>query len=294
VSRDTTTLTVRGEQLGTLMYTAPELFSDFSQADNQSDIYTLGKILLQMLSSRPIFPVPSLTGLDGKYVYILQKCLQINPSDRYQSVRELENDFKLLTQTKYDIESPSQISQRIISEAVDPLTEIADSSSIDELVKVFCENTDDKELFVETIPRLPREIIKKIIDKNILTFITIFQVYDNFINGNLVFEYCDLVADFYYQVYTLTDDFNIHRLIISRLLSVGVNHNRWHVRDILALILENIKDAGMAKAALEVCRGNNNGTQWSSAAFNMGKLHPLLKEGIREILKPIEEDEIPF
>ena len=101
--------------LGTNGYAAPEQFGGMGQTDARTDIYSLGMTLYHLVTghnpSKPpyeIYPItkwnPRLsTGLER----IIQKCTQKNPSDRYQTVRELRfdlehyKDLEIQTQHKY-------------------------------------------------------------------------------------------------------------------------------------------------------------------------------------------------
>lgn len=83
--------------LGTVGYAAPEQFGGMGQTDARTDIYCLGATLYHLITgcnpSEPPYEIrsiceinPSLSsGLDN----IIQKCIQRNPEDRYQSAVEL-------------------------------------------------------------------------------------------------------------------------------------------------------------------------------------------------------------
>lgn len=83
--------------LGTKGYAAPEQFGGRGQTDARTDIYCLGVTLYHLLTGQnpceppyEIYPIrhwnPQLSaGLEA----IIQKCTQLNPSDRYQSCAEL-------------------------------------------------------------------------------------------------------------------------------------------------------------------------------------------------------------
>lgn len=91
--------------LGTRGYAAPEQYGGHGQTDARTDIYCLGATMYHLLTghnpSQPpyeMYPIrqwnPNLSvGLE----YIIQKCTQQNPADRYQSCAELmyalENPF---------------------------------------------------------------------------------------------------------------------------------------------------------------------------------------------------------
>lgn len=295
ISRDSTTLTIQGDQMGTILYASPEQLADLSSADVRSDIYSLGKILYQMLTSRPIFPIINLTGLEGKYVYVIQKCIDDNPENRYQTVKELSDDFILLTQKEFNIESPTAIAQKLLGEIVDPFIETADSTGTDALIKLFLEYPDNEDLYIHILPNLPIEILIKMISMQPNSFLTIFRTYDVLVSKKLPFSYCDTVGNFYYKIFNLLENFIFKKMILERLLVMGYTHNRWHVRDVLAEIVHSIKDIGLARLALDAFRIDVEATKWSIAAINMEKIHPLLRDGIRQIDTIVEDDfEIPF
>lgn len=78
--------------LGTKGYAAPEQYG-FGVSNPQTDIYALGMVMNTLLygefSSTP-FPNSELT-------HLIEKCIQLNPKDRYKNVsmlkEELENDY---------------------------------------------------------------------------------------------------------------------------------------------------------------------------------------------------------
>lgn len=81
-TRDTTLL-------GTVEYAAPEQYG-FAQSDARTDIYGLGILLNIMLTGQ--FPVK--LPAKGAVGQIIQKCTQIDPAARYQSVDSLEKALR--------------------------------------------------------------------------------------------------------------------------------------------------------------------------------------------------------
>ena len=70
--------------MGTEGYAAPEQFG-FGQTDERTDIYGLGALLNYLLVRS--FPVEKIT--TGRLKPIVQKCVSMNPKERYQNVDEL-------------------------------------------------------------------------------------------------------------------------------------------------------------------------------------------------------------
>lgn len=78
--------------LGTAEYAAPEQFGYF-QSDNRTDIYAFGILFNYMLTGK--FPVEYIN--EGKFSGLIAKCIELEPSKRYQSIEEIlrelgEND----------------------------------------------------------------------------------------------------------------------------------------------------------------------------------------------------------
>jgi serine/threonine-protein kinase len=83
--------------IGTRGYAAPEQFGDKGQTDARTDIYSLGVTLYHLVTGKnpaeppyEIYPIrhwnPNLSsGLE----WLIQKCTQLNPKDRYQSCAEV-------------------------------------------------------------------------------------------------------------------------------------------------------------------------------------------------------------
>ncbi len=104
--------------LGTRGYAAPEQFGGKGQTDARTDIYCLGMTLYHLITGQnpteppyEIYPIRHWNPtLSGGLENIIQKCIQLNPEDRYQSCAELlyalehyeeEDDlFKILQKRK--------------------------------------------------------------------------------------------------------------------------------------------------------------------------------------------------
>ncbi len=104
-------VTTNGVILGTAHYFPPEYVSQ-GVYDVRSEIYVLGTMLFEMLTGKRWlqdmtgaaalqhmiknkfrFPLESLVEVDPKYRRILENCLAVNPSLRFQSANELRKAF---------------------------------------------------------------------------------------------------------------------------------------------------------------------------------------------------------
>ncbi|MDD5676079.1 MAG: serine/threonine-protein kinase, partial [Chitinivibrionales bacterium] len=130
---ETSLHTVDGNIVGTMQYLSPEQL-DGSAIDGRTDIYTLGAILYEIITGTKTFPQTTITNLMKKKALneyrrfnefdftvmpalgkIAQKCLQQNPSDRYQVAADLEKDLTELYGSLTN-ETPEQTMQRFCSD----------------------------------------------------------------------------------------------------------------------------------------------------------------------------------
>lgn len=100
--------------LGTSFYTAPEIFGT-GKVDQRTDIYAVGVTLYSIVTgsdpSKPpymIYPIRKVNSkLSKGFEYIISKCMEPNPEDRYQSANELLSDLQNIDKINYKLNHPS-------------------------------------------------------------------------------------------------------------------------------------------------------------------------------------------
>ncbi|NLJ40042.1 MAG: serine/threonine protein kinase [Clostridiales bacterium] len=70
--------------IGTIDYAAPEQYG-FSVSQPATDIYAIGVLLNELLTGQ----LPNHKGYDGRLKIVIKTCLEMDPSNRYQSVDDL-------------------------------------------------------------------------------------------------------------------------------------------------------------------------------------------------------------
>ena len=91
-------LTITGQVLGTPHYLAPEHLKSGAPSDPRADIYSLGVMFYEMLTGalpKGIFPKPSeVSTVDARLDTIVDKAMQSEPEQRYQTVSEMNTDLQ--------------------------------------------------------------------------------------------------------------------------------------------------------------------------------------------------------
>ncbi len=75
-------------KVGTPRYAAPEQMTKGNTIDQRADIYTLGLILLEMITG-DVKDKTASTVSDANYKHIIQKCLAPNPNDRFDDCQDI-------------------------------------------------------------------------------------------------------------------------------------------------------------------------------------------------------------
>lgn len=91
--------------LGTKGYAAPEQYG-FGSSSPKTDLYALGILLKELTSSLPDVP--------SEFTSIVEKCCQMNPRDRYNTVIELEHALRHVMQSSQPEREASVSCNRIL------------------------------------------------------------------------------------------------------------------------------------------------------------------------------------
>lgn len=260
---NTEAITTTYANLVTYAYSAPEQFSNMRDVDERADVFALGKTLVHMLTGAIPAPGPT-DGADvpERYRYLVARCCANNPDDRYQDAgAALEAFRRLVAATTHSEEEPTTR----LAELTEAWWE-ADAQDrlgiLDEFHELLMANAVEEQLFVDEVPRLPEQLVDEYQDKRPNDFRAMVEAYDAHVSGGLPFDYCDVVAAFYRRMWRRTDDPQLRRMILARLLGIAHSHNRWFVGDVAAGLLTSIGEEGTAAMATEVLLDSPDDTAW--------------------------------
>lgn len=288
VSRDTTTITQDNISMGSLGYMAPEQHRDAAHCDVRADIYSLGKILYEMLTGEYPFPDMDFNQLPSGYRYIVQKTVETSCDDRYQSVLELVEVLRSVAEGDLTCSSPSTDIEEAIREVDgDPTSD----EPLRRLANLFLDNVENNEILTNVLPNLPNHVLKALLETQERLMDDVLRAYDQAVSGSLPFSYCDVVADFYKKIFAWTNSESTKIMILKRLPLMAAEHNRWYVGEAFASLVDGLEDVSLILAVRDVMLSSRYVADWCSRYL----VDLSLPATIRETLNPPPDtDDIPF
>jgi serine/threonine protein kinase len=285
--RTTTALTSTLQGVGTYFYAAPEAWKGAKYAEVPADIFSLGKILQQLTTGE--LPVDR-DSIDGRFRNIVRKATRSRAQERYESAAEFEADLKTIS-----IMPEQWVSiEDVVNSLPDRLSaEAADDSALDDLLEIAA-GPDGIVQVRLAIPLMSGEAITRLWTRDpesLRTLLTRFSLH--VANSRWNYDFCDTIAEFFERTVRITTDEEILRDSIYALADLGMSHNRWHVRDVLASVLQRIRTPNSAMSAAEGLRlASPSAVRWSLDEFVGNSLHPIIRQTLADIYATLEATSI--
>lgn len=287
--RDTDPLTSTARQgLGSWVYTAPEQWNSARDANAVSDIYSLGKILQELTTGE--LPVNAEIPPGGVLRPVIEKAISNDPSARHQSVREFMEalDRALGTKANHEAwESRSEQAERLRDRVLRRPTAEDLEQVLDWALSLNERDEDDMKALVRVLPWMNVNSIKLLWKQDRRAFGRVIERFATYAGENsFSFEYCDTLADFMRRLIIATRDSRVLGQVVAALARLGANHNRWHVRDVLVAMLQDIKTQEDAAAASEALRSVPlDALMFSVTDFTLRSMPAAVRNGIGPLLQ---------
>ncbi|WFN35692.1 serine/threonine protein kinase [Methanogenium sp. S4BF] len=276
ITTESQNITVKGDLIGTYEYMSPEQYQNPQSVNHLSDIYSLGKLLYEILTGEIPYPDINYDKIPPKFRYIIQKACNSNPKDRYQSVEEIISDVELVTSNTKEFQKV----ELLAIEDIEDLIANNDNSreNIERLITLITENQGNMKLLFQTFPNIPNQKLTLIINNHKEAFLGILKIYDKAVSGSQNFEYCDTVANFYNKIYHMTQSFDIRQIILRRLPSLAYENNRFYVGKVFAQIVQQTTDISEILLIKEVLESNRHLANWIKGYFDMSKIPKIIRD----------------
>lgn len=284
--RLTTALTSTLQGVGTFFYAAPEAWKGAKFAEEAADIYSLGKIVLELVTGE--LPLDSVVAT-GRFRTIIQKATRHQPDQRYRSVAEfltaLEGAAAAPDRWDTDEEIADQLTTRIRGEEIDEaaLRELLDrvlgSDKRDDIIRSLR----------HTIPLIRRPSLAWLWKQDPDSLTELLEAFGSHVQDtSWDFGFCDNVADFFEMAVLVTASDHVAAVAIESLIELGESHNRWHVQDVAISLLQRVRSTDTALTVVEALRqARPSAVRWTLSDFVIRSLHPTLRDEAARIVDGI-------
>ena len=86
------------------------------------------------------------------------------------------------------------------------------------------------------------------------------------------------MADFYERVFRATEDFELRRRILARLLVLGPANNRWHVGEVFARLVASVTDESLMMELRDLFQNNPREAEWNRSYLSHKSIPALLRK----------------
>lgn len=277
-------LTTTGMAKGSDYYTAPEVTGDLKRANTQSDIYSLGCILHDMVGEEDRVPCREIRE-SGHYGAILLNCTRDDPKRRFKSVRAVLDALVSLASSATDPET-QEGSHFVKNLGTSEPLEAEFWKSLVEFLEDNYQSTDAKVILGNLDMNRIDEVASKLPDLAYrLGNIVAKWVYET----SFSFAACDGIANRLEIFITRSAPLDVKADCLMAMLRLGTSHNRWYVeRKFMSLCGADMESALAKRVAIEfrasdddVCRDIAHLEE--SISVNRSELHPILYETLHDI-----------
>lgn len=276
-------LTSTGMARGSDYYTAPEITQDLRYASVQSDVYSLGCILHDMVGISSRVPCGEIRE-GGPYAAILLGCTRKDPKLRFKSARAV-----LDAVLSVDAAATTAVAQQSID-----FIAALDSASpppadfwqkLADYLEYEAADTDRREILIKLgLDRIEEMIASAPTEANRVALIFANWVF----SSGFSFEFCDPLAN-RLEALIVSCDFEARSACLIAMLELGTSHNRWYVeRKFMNLCGPNMDGNLASRVGIEfrilgqpLCRMISHLERSISA--NRFALHPSLARAVAEI-----------
>lgn len=280
-------MTSTTEGFGSPFYVAPEQWQDAKHVDERADVFSAGKIMQVLVSART--PSDDLVP-PGRLQAVILRAISQDPARRYPTAAALLDAIESAVASvptgvwEDSHERAMRLRERLSGDghAPDPAA-IAEIASWAQEVDA----TDEKERrdFCWALSVLQSGALTWWWGQDPGQLERTMDVYTDLLDGSFSFAMCDPLADFARRAVAATQSGRILMLVMVGLPRLGLNHGRWHVRDVAVAILQGIRSEEAAGMALEGLRlAGEDAIEWTIGDTAVRTFHPILRAGLSRLM----------
>lgn len=283
--RSSLRITSTFDAMGTRFYSAPEQFRDASRVNEGADVYSAGKIMQALLTGTASVDdrVPP-----GRLQAVILRAIAMDPARRHSNATDLLTAIETaMAPAPTGVWEAAQERSERLRARLEGDRLVPDKGALAELISWASDldDEDDQVYFCVTLSVLQTPSIRWWWEHDPEAFERVFRVFAELLDGRFGFGTCDRLANYAQRAVSVTGSSVVLQEAITGLTLLGTQHNRWHVRDVVVAILQDIRTDEDAATALEGLRVAGVGpVDWTLGDTVVRTLNPVLRSGLRPSL----------
>ena len=230
VDSQSTRLTSFGAAFGTMRYTAPEQFIDASNVTEKADIFSLGKIIEDIVTNACLNEIPT-----GDLKYIIRKCTEEDQARRFSSVAELKGTIDNVYQRLLKLVENDDINNQLSELQLGKLDNTAVFALATRLIS--CEDNDHLENYFRILSNQQYQYLEETDYQLAESLIIRLQEY--YTSQGWGFGYTDTIGNNCKRLYDLSNNVIVKANLLFTIIEVGISHNRWHVMGLASYLIKS-------------------------------------------------------
>ncbi|EMI41695.1 serine/threonine-protein kinase [Rhodopirellula sp. SWK7] len=269
----TTRQTLTGYGLGSPLYMPPEQLTDAKDADERSDIFSLGRLLTEMWLGH-LSMAQDLSSIPGGVRRIIEKCTQHSPDDRYQTVSDVKSAWEQYRQIRGESDNAKSL-RKLLAKA--QAGNLSDPAEIQLLFDQLAEQSDD--FLHDAIIAIDPSILEAADAKNVDSIKQLLIRFADFTSQQgYGYDYTDKIGTAAVRFTNACPDPVVASHLAACCAHVGLRHNRWYVMESFAKFADKIGDCDFVDGVVKLLEGlPENELKRLGRYVDMAKVHPTLR-----------------
>lgn len=276
-----TNLTRTQVGLGSDVYAAPEQYADSREVDERADIFSLGKILYELIS----YDLPVTIDLDkinnSKLKFIVRKATYSNKDKRFRSIQEMKDRINMIMGLNDSLKtSTSQFS--IIYEKYNNSLEHIYLKEIADLLNKY---HNDYILYTENFMNMDEYDFAMLLTFYEEEFFEVVENYLSLIQGDHEFNFTDKIANFvfYDLIKQIEGNLDLYEKAIESVLILAHRHNRFYIARIFGEEISKVTNNNHIMIIGEVISNNTRASRWAKQYFSDHQFCDFIRFNLEEV-----------
>jgi eukaryotic-like serine/threonine-protein kinase len=281
LDRESVVVTSSKDYMGSAAYAPPEQFSDLHSLTERADVFSLGKIFFELITGQfPMHVNLRHPKVKGKWEYIIGKCLEHEPQDRYESASEILRMIELHQKETNFVSQTDKAKALINSMNTGHFTK----DRVIELRQILMQKNEDSSFIVSRMTEISEGCLKAIVQNYWNEFESIlFEYCQQVESSSFGFGYCDTIADKSEEIFRMTDNLRLRLSIIESLLELAASHSRYHVGGVVGSLIGALKNHEEIIGVRDLILRHPSEAKWCRSYISSSRVPQVISEALASL-----------